>query len=82
VLRKALAPVLIAKKPLTAGPKTVFIPTDFSACSRKAAEEALALVQHFGGRLVFFHAFHMPAYAAFSDRGKAREIRNSHRTRP
>ena len=31
------------------------MPTDFSECAAKAAEEALALVRHFGGRVLFFH---------------------------
>ena len=61
VLRKAMTPVLVANRSLDAGPKTVLIPCDFSASAKKAAEEAIALVQHFGGRLVFFHAIHIPA---------------------
>lgn len=56
VLRKALVPVLVLKEPLAPGAKTVLVPTDFSECSVKAAEEAHALVQHFGGRISFFHA--------------------------
>ena len=55
VLRKASVPVLIAKRELQAGPKTVLIPTDFSAYSKQAAQEALALVRGFGGRAVFLH---------------------------
>jgi len=55
VLRKAPVPVLIAKRALPVGPKTILIPTDFSACSKQAAEEALALVRGFGGRVVFLH---------------------------
>lgn len=55
VVRKAPVPVLIAKRDLPAGPKTVLIPTDFSAYSKQAAREALALVRGFGGRAVFLH---------------------------
>jgi nucleotide-binding universal stress UspA family protein len=55
VLRKAPVPVLIAKRSLPIGPKTVLIPTDFSTCSKQAAREALALVRGFGGRVVFLH---------------------------
>lgn len=55
VLRKAPVPVLVLKQPLASGAKTILVPIDFSECSKKAAEEAHALVQHFGGRLCFFH---------------------------
>jgi nucleotide-binding universal stress UspA family protein len=55
VLRKASVPVLIAKRTLPVGPKTVLIPTDFSPCSKQAAEEGLALVHGFGGRAIFLH---------------------------
>jgi nucleotide-binding universal stress UspA family protein len=63
VLRKARTPVLIAKRPLEAGPKLVLVPSDFSASALTAAAEAGALVHHFGGRLLFFHVIHIPAYA-------------------
>lgn len=56
VLRKAPVPVLVAKKSLTAEAKTFLVPTDFSPCAKKAAEEALTLVRSFGGRVLFFHA--------------------------
>lgn len=55
VLRKSSVPVLIAKRDLPVGPKTILIPTDFSSCSKQAAQEALALVRGFGGRAVFLH---------------------------
>jgi nucleotide-binding universal stress UspA family protein len=55
VLRKSPVPVLIAKRDLPVGPKTILIPIDFSACSKQAAHEALALVRGFGGRAVFLH---------------------------
>jgi nucleotide-binding universal stress UspA family protein len=55
VLRKAPVPVLVAKRELPVGPKTILVPTDFSPGARPAAEEALALVRGFGGRLVFLH---------------------------
>ncbi|NOT55186.1 MAG: universal stress protein [Deltaproteobacteria bacterium] len=72
VLRKAPVPVLIAKRLLTSGPKTLLIPTDFSACSQAAAHEALALVQTFGGRVVFLHVMesyylYPPAYGVAPD---------------
>ena len=55
VVRKASTPVLVAKQPLTTGPKTILVPTDFSPASKPAAEEALTLVQGFGGRIIFLH---------------------------
>jgi nucleotide-binding universal stress UspA family protein len=55
VLRKAPVPVLIAKRALPVGPLTVLIPVDFSACSKQAAAEALALVRGYGGRVIFLH---------------------------
>lgn len=61
VLRKSPTPVLIAKQDLAIGPKTILIPTDFSACAQKAAREALALVRGFGGRAVFLHVLDLPS---------------------
>jgi nucleotide-binding universal stress UspA family protein len=55
VLRKSPVPVLLAKRDLPPGPKTVLIPIDFSDCSQRAAQEALTLVHGFGGRAVFLH---------------------------
>ena len=55
VLRKAPVPVLLAKRELIPGPKTILIPVDFSSSSKEAAEEGLALVRGFGGRAVFLH---------------------------
>ena len=66
VLRQAITPVLIAKRPRSEGPKTVLVPSDFSASAMKAAEEAIALVQHFGGHILFFHAINIPAAYAVS----------------
>jgi nucleotide-binding universal stress UspA family protein len=63
ILRKALVPVMVAKKPLSSEAKTFLVPTDFSACARKAAEEALILSKSFSGRVVFFHVLDFsPAY--------------------
>jgi nucleotide-binding universal stress UspA family protein len=56
VVRKALVPVLVAKKPFTTDSKVVVVPTDFSPSAKKAAEEALSLTESFGGRVCFFHA--------------------------
>jgi nucleotide-binding universal stress UspA family protein len=53
--------VFIARQELRDGPKTILVPTDFSACATQAAEEALALVQGFGGRIVFLHVLEPPA---------------------
>ena len=65
VVRKALVPVLVAKKPLVAEAKTFLVPTDFSPCARKATEEAVSLAESFGSRLLFFHALAPPsAYAS------------------
>ena len=65
VARKAMAPVLVAKQALNEEPKTIIMPTDFSECAKKAAQEALAFIQHFGGRLIFLHALELPSvYAA------------------
>ena len=55
ILRKALVPVMVAKKALSAEAKTFLVPTDFSSCAREAAEEALMLAKSFSGRVVFFH---------------------------
>jgi nucleotide-binding universal stress UspA family protein len=63
ILRKALVPVMVAKKPLSSEAKTFLVPTDFSSCARKAAEEALILAKCFGGRVVFFHVLDLhPSY--------------------
>ena len=55
ILRKALVPVMVAKKRLRAEAKTFLVPTDFSSCASKAAEEALMLAKNFSARIVFFH---------------------------
>jgi nucleotide-binding universal stress UspA family protein len=63
ILRKALLPVMVAKKPLSSDAKTFLVPTDFSSCARKAAEEALMLAERFRGRVVFFHVLDLhPSY--------------------
>jgi nucleotide-binding universal stress UspA family protein len=69
ILRKAPVPVLVAKRALPGGPKTILVPTDFSPCAQQAAEEALALVRGFGGRIVFLHVLdiryiYLAAYGA------------------
>jgi len=55
ILRKAMVPVMVTKKPLSSEAKTFLVPTDFSSCARKAAEEALMLAKYFSARIVFFH---------------------------
>lgn len=62
VLRKSPVPVLIAKQEFTPGPKTIVVPVDFSACSRKAAEEAITLVRGFGGNVIFLHVLDLAEY--------------------
>jgi nucleotide-binding universal stress UspA family protein len=63
ILRKALVPVMVAKKPLNAEAKIFLVPTDFSSCARKAAEQAIMLAEGFGGRVVFFHVLDLhPSY--------------------
>lgn len=56
ILRKALVPVLVAKKPLPVEAETFLVPTDFSACAREAAAQALMLAERFSARVIFFHA--------------------------
>ena len=56
VLRKAFVPVMVAKKPVSSEAKNFLVPTDFSSCAKKAAEEALILAKSFSGRVTFFHA--------------------------
>lgn len=64
VLRKAIIPVMVAKKPLRANAKSFLVPTDFSSCSRKAAEAALMFAERFGGRVIFFHVLDL--YASYT----------------
>lgn len=64
ILRKALVPIMVAKKRLSAEAKTFLVPTDFSPCASKAAEEALMLAKNFSARIVFFHVLgSYPSYA-------------------
>jgi nucleotide-binding universal stress UspA family protein len=64
IVRKALVPVMVAKKPLSAEAKTFLVPTDFSSCARKAAEDALMLAKRFSARVIFFHALDLtPSYS-------------------
>lgn len=65
ILRKALVPVMVAKKPLSPEAKTFLVPTDFSSSAREAAEEALMIAECFRGRVVFFHVLDMqPSYTS------------------
>lgn len=69
VVRKAMVPVLVAKKALSAWSKTFLLPTDFSDCAKKAAGEALWLAESFSGRIVFLHVVDLyPLYSvAYTD---------------
>jgi nucleotide-binding universal stress UspA family protein len=69
VIRKAMVPVLVARKALNGNAKRFLVPTDFSSGARKAAEEAMALAASFGGHIFFFHALDLiPYFAAYDDR--------------
>ncbi|HEV8723716.1 MAG TPA: universal stress protein [Candidatus Binatia bacterium] len=64
VVRKAMVPVMVAKKGLSAGAKTFLVPTDFSDCAKRAAEETLVLAEGFSGRVIFLHVVDLyPLYA-------------------
>ncbi|MGE5307068.1 MAG: universal stress protein [Alphaproteobacteria bacterium] len=64
VVRKAMVPVMVVKKVLSANAQTFLVPTDFSACAKKAAAEALVLAKNFSGRVVFVHVVDLyPSYA-------------------
>lgn len=68
IVRKAQIPVMVAKRALSSESKIFLVPTDFSACARKAAEEAIMLAKSFSARVVFFHVLdlylsHTVAYA-------------------
>lgn len=62
VLRKSPIPVLLAKRELVPGPKTVLVPIDFSACSKQAAAEGVALARGFSGRVIFLHVLDIASY--------------------
>ena len=63
IVRKALIPVMVAKKLLSSEAKTFLVATDFSACARKAAEEALVLAKSFSAHVIFLHALDLsPSY--------------------
>lgn len=64
IVRKAMVPVMVAKKVLSTVAKTFLVPTDFSDCARRAAQEALILAESFHGRIVFLHVVDLyPLYA-------------------
>ena len=68
IVRKAQIPVMVAKRPLSSEAKIFLVPTDFSACARNAAEQALMLAKSFSAQVVFFHVWdlylsHTIAYA-------------------
>lgn len=64
VVRKAMVPVMVTKKVLSAEAKTFLVPTDFSDCAKTAAAEALMLAESFSGRVIFLHVVDLyPLYA-------------------
>ena len=64
IVRKAMVPVMVAKTRLRTGLKTLLVPTDFSDCARKAAQEAFMLAESFHGRIVFLHVVDLyPLYS-------------------
>ena len=69
VLRKASVPVLLARRALPVKPACILAPTDFSAASRAALTEAVALARRWGARLVLLHVIEpiVQAYAWASD---------------
>jgi nucleotide-binding universal stress UspA family protein len=62
VLRKAQVPILVAKRALANPPGVIVAPTDFSAASRPAVVEALALAKHWKARLVLTHVIEPVAH--------------------
>jgi nucleotide-binding universal stress UspA family protein len=65
VVRKAMVPVLVAKKPFKDHVQTFLVPTDFSGAAKQAALKALNLAETFGGRVVFFHVMDLSALYSF-----------------
>jgi nucleotide-binding universal stress UspA family protein len=62
VLRKAQVPILVAKRALADPPAVIVAPTDFSAASRPAIVEAVALAKHWTARLVLTHVIEPVAH--------------------
>jgi nucleotide-binding universal stress UspA family protein len=62
LMRKADAPIMVAKNRLSAEAKTFLVATDFSTGAKQAAEQAIVLAQNFRGRVVFLHVFDQPSY--------------------
>jgi nucleotide-binding universal stress UspA family protein len=69
VLRKAPAPVLLARRALPEKPGCILAPTDFSDASRLALSEAIALARRWNARLVLLHVIEpiVQAYAWATD---------------
>jgi universal stress protein E len=65
VVRKAMVPVLVARKTISANAKRFLVPTDFSLGARKAAEEALVLAKRFGARIFFLHVLDLTPLFAY-----------------
>jgi nucleotide-binding universal stress UspA family protein len=66
VVRKAMVPVLVSRKPLSASPRRFLVPTDFSAGAKKAAEEGIILAQSFGASIFFLHVLDLTPFYAFT----------------
>ena len=62
LLRKAAAPILVAKNRLKAEARRFLVATDFSAGAREAADVALRLAEKFDGQIIFLHAIDRPSY--------------------
>lgn len=56
IVRKALVPVLVAKRSLERLPATILAPTDFSEASLPALQQAAMLARQWGARLLIAHA--------------------------
>jgi nucleotide-binding universal stress UspA family protein len=67
VVRKAMVPVLVARKALSANPVRFLVPTDFSPGATRAAEEALVLAERFGASIFFLHVLDLTPFYAFPD---------------
>jgi nucleotide-binding universal stress UspA family protein len=61
---------MVAKKVLSAGARNFLVPTDFSDCAKKAAEEAVTLAQSFSGRVIFLHVIDLYPFYGYPYAGQ------------